>query len=219
MNAHTNPPRAFIKANSTETLDIGEVLLKVAKTEEINGVKICVYAEGWSDQRVLDAVKDKVRPGLPVRAIENLRRARYGLLRVPQPPPPAPAPAQQLELPIREQRLSRLEGLVRSIEGTMHTLSRKIDEFAREHAELKTAQVALSALIEEVKNAEAETRIGLANLKRNHAELQGHTIEQFQRLAVTEKKVGITYTPKTKLGAELMKAGYINGSDDDRLKR
>ncbi len=82
----------YQKADFDEMSAIWEVLRTVASSEMVNGVKTCIYQEGWSDERVLEASKDKLRPRVGVGSVKGLRLDKMGTIRPPAAKRPEPKP-------------------------------------------------------------------------------------------------------------------------------
>lgn len=80
--------KGFIKANDPEKHEFWKVLREVAHSTEINGVKHCVYKEGWDDEAVLTAVRAHVRPEMNVTHVARYRLAMFGVLQTAAPKKP-----------------------------------------------------------------------------------------------------------------------------------
>jgi uncharacterized protein YaaR (DUF327 family) len=82
----------YQKADFNEQLAIWGVLQTVASSGMVSGVMVCTYQEGWSDEKVFEAVKDKLRPNVNIGSVRGLRLTKLGTVRPPAVKEPKPKP-------------------------------------------------------------------------------------------------------------------------------
>jgi hypothetical protein len=135
----------YQKADFDEMSAIWEVLRTVASSEMVNGVKTCIYQEGWSDERVLEASKGKLRPRVGVGSVKNLRLDKMGTIRPPAAKRPEPQPKPEPE------EITLLWEAVKALKARVdktHTIE-AVNKWAQ------TIKDAYDKIEQHVKNAEA----------------------------------------------------------------
>lgn len=196
----------YVKASPTENSYIFEAMAPVISSVEIDGRKVAIYNEGWSDARVLEAVKGLVRPAIGVASVEEMRKGRFGVLRAPKPK--TQEDEHQMSMDYTPDDVA---AIVKALEKKWEA---KIADLQKQLMGLEHLVANLQIEIVNVTNANGRL---LARIEQ----LQTHLNGLYQRVHNVEQNVGVTpASPKgaTALGEQLIRSGYVNGAQADTNK-
>jgi hypothetical protein len=177
----------YLKLSPDESIEVNKIMEPIISTEMVGDTKVATYAEGWTDQRVLEEVRalDKVREGIGVASISGLRKKRYGVFK--------PAPL----LDVIEQNATETDRQIATIAGEM----------------IKVCEALTSANnrigLNEMENRRLDARLSELESRRLYQRLgehQGHMNALFVRLAAVEARVGIKHANNGLIAERMIEA-------------